>query len=85
LDRDLVVYEEIPHGIGFRADAVVAKLGATLTGVLQPFELHPDLDDKVRRIRCYRSQLDQLFPSWLPGPLEEIMPTTERYWAIAVD
>lgn len=78
--RTVVIYEEIPHGMGFPADEKVCGLAAANGETATPVVMDPDLDEKVRRLGAYRSQLPLLFPPWLKGPLREVVPTAERYW-----
>jgi hypothetical protein len=79
---DVLLYEELPHLWGRKADREVAKLARSLGLAIRLLELPVDRRAKAERIAPYESQVPYIYPNRGRLDDERTLPPTERYWRL---
>lgn len=78
----VLLYEDLPYGLGQASESQVQSLVRRLGVDSAPIRLPVDAAEKSRRVRMYHSQLEAMFPVWARRELEDVLAGPERMWQL---
>ncbi len=77
----LAFYEDLPYLWAKSGDVRAAHLAASSACAAKERSVSVNTQEKARRIREYKSQVDGLFCNWVKD-IANVLPKRERYWTL---